>query len=79
MKKKSKLEILKSLAIKLNKCLDNQTGTPLYNKFMMITKYYFQENKIGEISINDFSALTGLNKQYSKSILIYINKEIFNK
>lgn len=49
------------------------------NKCCVITKRYFQANEIKEISISTFSQLVSIDKDYSKMILVKLNKDIFNK
>ena len=38
---------------------------------------YLKQNKIFEISANDFAELSGLTKEYSKEILLKLNSGLF--
>lgn len=48
-------------------------------KCCVISKRYFKENEIKEISISTFSQLVSIDKEYSKMILVKLNADIFNK
>ena len=72
---KTKLELLQSMAVNLNSYTN--ISQPYFKKFIQITKLYFKQSEISEISANLFSEITGLKKDISLKVLIEINKEIF--
>jgi hypothetical protein len=74
---KTTLEGLKQRATIINKAFNNQVGTPYWNTYKRYVKTYFQERKIGEISVNAFSDMSGLSKEYAKTLLLELNAEHF--
>ena len=49
------------------------------NRIIPLCKRYFAEKKISEISINEFSKISGLTIELSKEVLIKINSDIFKQ
>lgn len=47
------------------------------NKCAVITKRYFTESSIYSISVNEFSTMTDLTKEYAQQILLKLNSDYF--
>jgi len=72
-------EYLNRCAKTINEASNDMQGSPYWNNCKRYIKIYFRQNDIKEISIPDFSKLTGFNFDNSKKMLIEINKELFTK
>jgi hypothetical protein len=53
-------------------------GTPYWNKVKSFIKIWFKQMEISEISIPEFSKISGFKIEIAKKMLIEINKEYFD-
>jgi hypothetical protein len=73
------LEHIRKSAASINASTNNMENTPYWKTCKRYIKVYLKQNNIKEISVKDFSNMSGFNIYNSKKMLIDINKDVFNK
>jgi len=74
------INLIKRMSKEINlhpDCIINNIA--YWRKYQNVVISFFKQKGIKEISVNNYTILTGLKKEYSLELLIQLNKELFIK
>jgi hypothetical protein len=72
-------KLIKSKVAYINGATNDMVGCADWRKLKSLIKRHIKETKIVEISFKKFQANYGLKENYSKEMLIEINKDLFQQ
>ncbi len=73
----NKLNHIRQMSKEINAHYNTIINTAYWRIYKRIVKSYLRQEKINEISVPTYSELSGLNKEYSLTLLVQLNKEFF--
>lgn len=63
----------------INNCSNNMVGTPTWRKLKYLIKLYYKKVGITELTFAEAQEISLLNKEYSKTMTVEINYDLFHK